>query len=46
MSPYLVLLILEFFPARLAMLESYVPKPLANLLTEPFEFYFFANCFL
>ena len=44
MSPYLVLLILEFFPARLAplpyVLDSNVTQLLANLLTKPSEFYY------
>ena len=45
MSPYLVLLILEFFPARLATLpdawlDSNVTKQLANLLTKPSVFYY------
>ena len=44
MSPYLVLLILEFFPARLAMLpyglDSNVTQLLANLLTKPSVFYY------
>ena len=44
MSPYLVLLILELFPARLATLpyglDSNVTKLLANLLTKPSVFYF------
>ena len=44
MSPYLVLLILEFFPARLARLlyglDSNVTQLLANLLTEPSVFYY------
>ena len=48
MSPYLFVLILEFFPARLAMLpygfDSNVTKLLANLLTKPSVFYYFANC--
>ena len=39
MSPYLVLLILEFFPARLATLpnglDSNVTKLLSHLLTKP-----------
>ena len=43
MSPYLVLLILEFFPARLATLpyglDSNVTQLLANLLTKPSVFY-------
>ena len=43
MSTYLVLLILEFFPARLAMLpywlDSNVTQLLANLLTKPSVFY-------
>ena len=48
-SPYLVLLlILELFLAKLAMLpyglDSNVTKLLANLLTKPSEFYYFANC--
>ena len=44
MSPYLVLLILEFLPARLAMLpyglDSNVTQLLANLLTKPSVFYY------
>ena len=48
MSPYLVLLILEFFLARLAILpnwlDSNATKLLANLLTKPSVFYYFANC--
>ena len=44
MSPYLVLFILEFFPARLATvpfgLDSSVTKLLANLLTKPSVFYY------
>ena len=44
MSPYLVLLILEFFSARLAMLplglDSNVAQLLANLLTKPSVFYY------
>ena len=44
MSPYLVLLILEFFPARLARLphglDSNVTKLLANLLTKSSVFYY------
>ena len=44
MSPYLVLLILEFFPARLATLpyglDSNVTQLLANLLTKPSVFYY------
>ena len=44
MSPYLVLLILEFLPARLAMLpyglDSNVTQPLANMLTKPSVFYY------
>ena len=47
---HLVLLILEFFPVRLAMLpyglDSNVTKLLANLLTKPSVFYYFANCVL
>ena len=44
MSPYLVLLlILEFFPAILAMLPYGPTKLLANLLT---VFYYFAVCIL
>ena len=50
MSPYLVLLILEFFPARLPTLpyglDSNVTQLLANLLTKPCVFYYFANCIL
>ena len=50
MSIYLVLLILEFFPARLAKLpyglESNVTQLLANLLTKPSVFYYFTNCIL
>ena len=44
LSPYLVLLILEFFPARLAMLpygsDSNVTGLLGNLLTKPSVFYY------
>ena len=44
MSPYLVLLILEFLPARLAMLpyglDSNFTQLLANLLTKPSVFYY------
>ena len=44
MSPYLVLLILEFFPARLAMLpygrDSNVTQLLATLLTKLSVFYY------
>ena len=44
MSPYLVLLILEFLPARLATLpyglDSNVTQLLANLLTKPSVFYY------
>ena len=44
MSPYLVLLILEFFPARLASLphglDSNITQLLANLLTKPSVFYY------
>ena len=44
MSPYLVLLILEFFPARLATLpyglDSNITQLLANLLTKPSVFYY------
>ena len=44
MSPYLVLLILEFLSARLAMLpyglDSNVTELLANLLTKPSVFYY------
>ena len=43
MSPYLVLVILEFFHAQLAMLpyglDSNVTKLLANLLTKPSVFF-------
>ena len=43
MSHYLVLLILEFLPARLAtllyMLDSNVTQLLANMLTKPSVFY-------
>ena len=51
MSPYLVLLlILDFFSARLATLpyglDSNVTKLLANVLTKPSVFYYFANCIL
>ena len=51
MFPYLVLiLILKKIPAQLAMipygLDSNVTKLLANLLTKPFVFYYFANCIL
>ena len=50
MSPYLVLLlILEFFPARLATLpyrlDSYVTKLLANLLTKQSVFIILAIVF-
>ena len=45
MSPYLVLLILEFLPARLATLpyglDSNVTLLLANLLTKPSVFYYY-----
>ena len=51
MSPYLVLLlILEFFPSRLVMLypiyglDSNVNKLLANMLTKPAVFHYFASC--
>ena len=44
MSHYLVLLILEFLPARLAMLphglDSNVTQLLANMLTKPSVFYY------
>ena len=44
MTHYLVLLILEFLPARLATvphgLDSNVTQLLANLLTKPSEFYY------
>ena len=44
MSPYLALLILEFFPARLGRLphglDSNVSQLLANLLTNPSVFYY------
>ena len=44
MSPYLVQLILEFLPARLATLpygfDSNVTELLANLLTKPSVFYY------
>ena len=44
MSPYLFLLILEFFPARLATLphglDSNITHLLANLLTKPSVFYY------
>ena len=44
MSPYLVLLILDFFPARLATLphglDSNITQILANLLTKPSVFYY------
>ena len=44
MSHYLVLLILEFLPARLAKLpyglDSNVTQLLANLLTKPSVFYY------
>ena len=51
MSPYLVLLlILEFFPASLAMLpywlDSNVTKLVPNLITKPSVFYYFAKCIL
>ena len=51
MSPYLVLLlILEFFLARLAMLpyrlDSNITKLLANLLTRLSIFYYFENFIL
>ena len=45
MFPNLVLLILEFFPARIGMLpnelDSNVIQLLANLLTKAFVFYYF-----
>ena len=48
MFPYLVLLIFDFFPAQLVMLpyllDSNVTQLLANLLTKPSVFYYFANC--
>ena len=50
MSPYLGLLILEFFPARLATLpyrlDSNITQLLANLLTKPSVFYYLpiASC--
>ena len=44
MSPYLVLLILEFLPARLATLpyglDSNITQLLANMLTKPSVFYY------
>ena len=44
MSHYLVLLILEFFPARLATLpdglDSIVTQLLANMLTKPPVYYY------
>ena len=44
MSPYLVLLILEFFAARLAVLhyglDSNVTQLLAKLFTKPSVFYY------
>ena len=44
MSHYLVLLILEFLPARLATLpyglDSNVTQQLANMLTKPCVFYY------
>ena len=44
MSHFLVLLILEFFPARLAalpyVLDSNVTQLLSNLLTKPSVFYY------
>ena len=44
MSPYLVLLIFVFLPARLATLpyglDSNVTQLLANMLTKPSVFYF------
>ena len=44
MSPYLVLLVLEFFPARLATrpygLDPNVTQLLVNLLTKPSVFYY------
>ena len=44
MSNYLVLFILEFLPARLAMLpyglDSNVTQLLANVLTKPSRFYY------
>ena len=48
MSPYLIfLLILDFIPVRLATLpyglDSNVTQLLANLLTKPSVFYYFAN---
>ena len=50
MSPNLVLLILEFLPARLATLpyglDSNVTQLLANLLTKPSVFYYLTLLFL
>ena len=51
MSSYLVVFpILDFFPTPLASLlyglDSNVAKLLANLLTKPSVFYYFANCIL
>ena len=52
MSHYLVLLILEFFPARLATLpyglDSNVTLLLANMLTKPSVFYYLpiVSCYL
>ena len=40
MSPYQVILILEFFPARLATIESNVTQLLANMLTKPTVVYY------
>ena len=44
MSPYLVLIILELFPARLATLpyglDSNVTQLVANFLTKPSVFYY------
>ena len=48
MSPYLVRLILEFLPARLATLpyglDSNVTQLLANMLTKPSVFYYLLSC--
>ena len=50
MSPDLVLLILEFFPAQLATLphglDSNITQLPANMLAKPSVFYYIANCML
>ena len=50
MSPYLALLILEFFLARLAMLpyglDSNVTKLLAKPVNQAISILLFANCIL